>query len=147
VARHLDIADAVVVALNDHAFSLPFTSVRKALPVARRENLAALLVTVIPSTFNTQIADRSRRLSMYGVDIGIQQAVDPDNLIAFDAMFELVEEINNLFAMKRLDGLQAAIWEKVETVSGAEAGYAPEHLESLRLFTAVLRITWKVYEA
>jgi len=147
MSRHLDIADAVVKALNGHTFSQGFTAMRAYRPVRRRENLAALTVTVIPAGFTTEIADRTRRQSRYSVDVALQRSVKPDSLVECDAVYELKEEVEAFFAMKRLDGLQQAIWEKVETVAGAEAGYAYEHLESLNLFTVIIRLTFKVIEA
>jgi hypothetical protein len=147
MARHLDVADAVVAAIDGHTFSQSLTVSRKVLPLKKLEGLDTVHVVVIPSTFSTETADRTRRATSYGIDIGIQKQIDPDSLAAFDAMFELFEETVSLFSMKRLDGLQAATWLGAETVPGAEAGYAWEDLATKHLFTSILRITWKVIEA
>jgi len=147
MARHLDICDAVVTALNDHEFSQAFTAVRKYRPHLVREECSDVQVTVIPASYTTEPADRSRSRSQYGVEIAVQKEVDPDSNTACDAMLELVYEIRDFFAMQRLSGLQSAAWQKVEMVQGAEAGFAPQHLDELRLFTGVLRLTWQVIEA
>ena len=147
MARHLDIADAVVTALNGEAFSIAFTAARAYAPVTKREDLADLHVWVLPATYETESADRARTRKIYGVDIAIQKAVDPDSNAACDALFELRQEIEDFFGMSRVPGLAAASWQKTETVPGAEAGYAPQHLRELRIFTGLVRLTWKVIEA
>ncbi|MBT9156655.1 MAG: hypothetical protein DDT37_01643 [Firmicutes bacterium] len=146
MSRHTEIADAVIRALNGRSFSLAFTAVRKSVPMWSREELSTLRVMVIPSTYSSEIQDRGRRTSLYSVDIAVQRAVDPASLSAVDALLDLLDEIDSFLSMKRLLGFQAAMWTGVETVAGAEAMYAPEHLEGLRVFTGVLRVTWRMVE-
>jgi hypothetical protein len=146
VSRHLEIADAAVTALNGHTFSQVFTAERKALALRKREECASLVVSLTPSTYASEIASRSKRLKRFGVDVAVQKAVDPEIAAEFDPLADLLEEIDVFFAMERLPGLTAAVWEKAETISGAEAGWAHEHLDKHQLFTGVLRVTWKVIE-
>ena len=58
----------------------------------------------------------------------------------------LMVDIRGLINGPRLSTLTVATWLKTETVGGAEAGYAPEHLESQRIYTGVLRFTFQVIE-
>jgi len=144
--RHSQIADAVTAAINAAELGT-FTAIRRARPNATREELESPIVQVIPSTFVCQSADRARTTAYYGIDVGIQQAVDPDNLAAFDALLDLLPAIRGLFELKRLSGDCAlASWQSTETVPGAEAGYAAEHLSSKKVFTGVLRFTFMVTE-
>jgi len=147
VSRHADIADAVVTAINDAALG-SFTAVRKARPETEREAIeTTAAVQVIPAALAVESADRGRVRAHYGVDVGIQKAVDPDDLAAFDVLWDLLPAIRALFELKRISGEGwSATWERTETVGGAEAGYAPEHLTSQRVFTGVLRFTFMVIE-
>lgn len=144
--RHCQIADAVVAAINAAALG-SFTAVRKALPGVKREELDAIHVEVVPSTFTEEQADRARKRCNYGIDVGVQQEVDPDDKAAFDALHDLLMvNIRGLLNQPRLSTLPVATWQRTETVGGAEAGYAPEHLDSQRVYTGVLRFTFQVIE-
>ena len=143
--RHTEIADAVVAAINAAEIA-PFGAVRKAKPGTKREELETVAVQVIPSTFAYESADRSRKRYHYGIDVGIQQAVEPDNLPDVDARHDWLPQICALFEMQRLPGLTVAAWEKTETMAGAEAGYATEHFDTQRVFTGVLRFVFMVIE-
>ena len=148
MSRHTDIADAVVAALNGHTFSLDFTAVRKYRPYLKREEMGDdLYVTVIPATYAAEPADRARRQRDFAIDVAVQQAVDPESLTACDALADLLEDIEELFSMRRLDGLPAATWLGVETLPGADAGYALEHLDEQRVYSGFLRMKWRVIEA
>lgn len=146
MSRHLDVNDAVVAAMNDHAFSLQVAAVCKVLPLGRREDFDELVVSVMPSAFSIATASRQQKQARYSVDVAVQKAVDPDDLVAFDSLFALLEEITDLFIAKRLAALPLAFCVGVETVPGAEAGFAVEHLAELRVFTGVLRLTFSVIE-
>lgn len=143
--RHSQIADAVTAAINAASLGA-FTAVRKAWPNATREELETGVVQVIPSTFTCQAADRSRTTAYYGIDVGVQQAIDPDNVPAFDAMLDLMHAIRGLFDLKRVPGCEVAAWQTTESVPGAEAGYSPEHLDSKTVFTGIWRFTFMVTE-
>ena len=143
--RHSQIADAVTAAINTASLGA-FVAVRRARPNATREELEAGVAQVIPSTFACQSADRARTTAYYGIDVGIQQALNPDNLPAFDALLDLMHAIRSLFELKRLPGCSVAAWQTTETVPGAEAGYAVEHLNDKGTFTGVWRFTFMVTE-
>jgi hypothetical protein len=144
--RHSQIADAVVTAINAASLG-DFTAVRKLLPGVKREDLSTIQVQVIPSTFAEEQADRARKRCNYGVDVGVQQEVDPDDSAAFDVLQDLLMvSIRGLLNQPRLSTLTVATWLRTETVGGAEAGFAPEHLESQRIYTGVLRFTFQVIE-
>jgi len=145
VSRHAEIADAVVAAINAVSAG-QFTAVRKARPKVNREKLDAAIVQVVPSTFACEGADRGRKRAHYGIDVGIQKAIDPDNLTAFDGMHDWLATIRAVFELQRLPGLTVAVWERTETVAEGEAGYVTDHLDSLGIYTGILRFTFGVIE-
>ncbi len=146
--RHSQIADAVAAAINAANPKLgDFTAVRLARPNVKREELDAIHVQVIPVAFAEEQADRSRKRCNYSVDVGVQQAVDADNLTAFDALHDLLMvSIRGLLNQPRLPGHTVATWLRTETVGGAEAGFASEHLDTQGIYTGVLRFTYQVIE-
>ena len=146
MSRHCQIADAVAAAINAAVLG-EFTAVRKMRPIVKLEDLKSTAVQVIPSTFTEEQADQRRKRCHYGVDVGVQKQVDPDDTDAFDALHDLLMvSIRGLLNKPRLSTLPEATWLTTETVGGAEPGYATEHLESQRIYTGVLRFTFQVIE-
>ncbi len=144
--RHQQIADAVVAVINAAEPIAGVTAVRKSRPETDRATLTTATIQVICSTFSCEPADRTRKRYHYGIDVGVQQATDPDDLTTFSSQHDWLSTIRAMFEMQRLTGLTIASWERTETVAGAEAGYAPEHLDMQRVFTGVLRFTFMVIE-
>lgn len=142
MSRHTEIADAVADAIR--GLNVPEATVtRLARPYVTREQIeAAAQIQVIPSGLLSQAADRSRRRRQYSVDVGLHRAVNPENNAAVDEMLGWLMQIADLFELKRLAGIDGVTWFQTETVSGAEAGYAPEHLDAQQAFTGVLRFTF-----
>lgn len=142
--RHIQLADAVKNAINDAA--LGFTAVRKWRPKTERDDLATGTIQVVPTGFASTMADRSKMREEYSVDVALQREVDPDDNDAVDALHDKLHDIRALFEGQRITGLTVAVWQRTEMVAGAEAGFAPEHLEMLRVFTGVLRFVFLVIE-
>jgi hypothetical protein len=144
MALAADIAEAVVAELNGHAFSLPFTAVRSYRPVYGREEMKALHVTVVAGGFTMEPAGRGLTQEDYVVEIGLQQAADPQDMGAMDALLGLVEEIVAFFRWRRPAACPAAICIRAVLGAGSDRGYAEEHVMELQQFTSILRLTFRV---
>jgi len=106
-AEILALADAVVQALNGHAFAAPYAALnarRLYVPVWKLADLGALQVTVVPKAGGGVVMERGGRRDMsYDVDIGFQRKLaapvdaartQPD----VDALMLLVESVGDFLA-------------------------------------------------
>jgi len=135
-----DVAEAVVVELNGHAFSQPFTAELHYLPVFELPEMKTLHVTVVPKGMTvTQIA-RNQAAYDIAIDVAIQKKFDAGDAAELDPLVALAEEIADFFRFKTLPGLLRAGWIKTEH----PAIYAPEHMDQLRQFTSVMTLTFRV---
>lgn len=141
----LAIADAVVDALNEGPdegeFSIPFVAVRKALPLLKLEEMGdGLHVTVVPRSVTSSMLDRATDEHDVGVDVAIQQHFEPQvDVQDIDDQVALVAEIRAFLNRKAMAG---ASW--VGTQSNPI--YSPDHLREMRVFTSVLKLSYKVLE-
>lgn len=134
-----DVAEAVVVELNGHAFSQPFISERHYLPVFELPEMKTLHVTVVPKGMTvTQIA-RNQAAYDIAIDVAIQKKFDAGDAAELDPLVALAEEIADFFRFKTLPGPLRAGWIKTEH----PAIYAPEHMDQLRQFTSVMTLTFR----
>ena len=143
----VNITDAVVSRLNGASLSLEFTAVRKYLSVLTLPETQTLQVVVVPARRNSELGGRGGTRHEYQVDVVVQKKIDPDKLTEPDQLMVLVQEIEDLFRFEALDSIPPAAWVKTETVKGAEAGYAFEHVDVKRLFTSVSRLTFTAERA
>lgn len=134
----LDIADAVVAALNGGTFSQPVAAERHYQPKFELSEMTDLKVSVVPRGLLSKTLDRGRDSFDYQIDLAVQQKTDMTPA-ALDALMGLVEEIADRFRRQPLSGTDARCVE-VEN----DPVYSPEHLESLRQFTSVLTLTFRV---
>ena len=138
-----DIADAVVTALNSHAFSQPFTARRCYVPAFDLKDMKDLHVSIVPRGVELSGASRSMTQTDVQIDIGVQQKLPADTVgdqALIDALMRLVEEIADFFRTHRLTTCPNASWVKTEN----KPIYSPEHLEQLRQFTSVLTLTFRI---
>jgi len=146
MASTIDIADAIVTALNAHSFSQPFTARRHYVPTFDLKEMKNLHVTVVPRGVEMTAANRSMIQNAVQVDIGIQQklpapASPAGDQAAIDTLMGLVEEIADF--VRATGRFGDAAWVKMENTPI----YSPEHLEQLRQFTSVLTLTLLVMRA
>jgi len=145
---HIQIGDAIAAAIEDAALGVTVSRVWR--PTTVRDDLTGGVVQVVPAMFASAPSDRAKMREEYGVDVGLQQECDPDVIAEVDALHDKLHTIRGLFEPANhrlsLSGGGVAIWQSTETVSGAEAGYAPEPLEAQRIFTGVLRFTFLVIQ-
>jgi hypothetical protein len=136
----VQIADAVVAALNAGAFAEPFTAERLFQPVFELADMQRLHVSVVPRSIATQGATRGAGFFDYAVDVGIQRKLDTDTPEEIESLLAFVEEIADYLRTTRLEDASGATWLKTENVPV----YSSEHLDQLRQFTSVLTVTYRV---
>lgn len=145
MAQVVEIADAVVAALNAHTFSQAFTAERYYLPEFDLTAMDQLHVSVVPAELDEELADRIRDRAEYKIHVAVQKRVakqEPPGLdtAAIDALMALVEEIDDLFRHKPLPGYEQAHWTKTEN----KPIYDPKHLKEHGQFTSLLVFTFRV---
>lgn len=143
MARTIDIADAVVTALNGHSFSQEFTAVRAYRPTFDLKDMTHLHVTVVPKAVELSTAGRGLAQSDVQIDVGVQKklsAVDEDTT-EIDALMDLVQEIADF--VRATGRFGEAAWVRTENAPV----YSQEHLAELRQFTSVLTLTLRVMTA
>jgi hypothetical protein len=143
-ATFIQISDALVQTLNGTQRSRPITAARHYRPEFGLEELSQLHVSVVPVQMQKELAGHSRTSRMVVLDICIQNAVNSQDIGTVDNLMTLLEEIDAFLEFKELSTMPNAQWMKSEMVSGAEAGYSPEHLDTLNCFTGILRLTYKI---
>ena len=109
----IEIADAVVAALNGAKLSLPVNAQRYYLPEFDLKDMDTLHVSVVPAELDEEIADRTRDRAEYKIHVAVQQRVaqnDPPGLnqAAIDGLMQLVQDIDDLFRHKPLAGFAPA---------------------------------------
>ena len=137
----VQVADAVVAALNAGTFSQTVAAIRAYLPQFELPEMAVLHVTVVPKSVEISGACRNAAAYDYKVDVAVQKRFQEATAAELDPLLRLVEEIADHFRLRRLPAYPAAAWIKTEHT----ALYAPEHMESLRQFTSVLTLTFRVF--
>jgi hypothetical protein len=140
----IDISDAVVETLNGAQLSKTVAAARHYRPEFGLEELSQLHVSVVPVQMQKDLAGHSRTSRSVTLDVCVQNAVNPQDIGAVDVLMTLLEEIDAFLEFKGLSAMPNAQWMKSEMVSGAEAGYSPEHLNTLNCFTGILRLTYKI---
>lgn len=139
-AAILSLADAVVQELNGRPFSLSFVAKRAYRPQFTLAEMKSLHVTVVPKGLLINSLSRSSDSHEYQVDIAVQKKVDKEDAETLDPLMTLVEEIADHFRSPRIAAFAGAIGTKVEN----RPIYALEHLETLRQFTSVLTLTFRL---
>ena len=133
----IEVADAVVSALNGHAFSHAFTAVRGYLPTFELPDLNELKVTVVPKEDDGKLDTRSASTHQYAIDIGIQKkppAIGKDEL---DPLMQLTQEIADYFLFGPRPADATLISPQVRIL------YLQEHLHQFRQFTSVVTLTFR----
>jgi hypothetical protein len=133
----VNIADAIVAALNGEAFSQPFTAVRGYLPTFDLHELNELKVTVVPKEDDGKLDTRDASTHEYAIDIGIQKKPSTIDNPDLDPLMRLTQEIADYF----LFGKQAAGATLISP--SVRILYFQEHLQKLRQFTSVITLTFR----
>jgi hypothetical protein len=145
MALVVEIADAVVAALNAAHLSQPFEAKRYYLPEFDLKDMDTLHVSVVPAELDEELADRSRERAEYKIHVAVQKRVaknDPPGLdeAEIDDLMTLVQEIDDLFRHKPLAGFTQARWARTEN----KPIYDPKHLKESGQFTSLLVFTFRM---
>ncbi len=144
----VDIADAVVEALNGASLSQTFTAERAYVPIHSLPDLTTLKVTVVPSGLSSNLLNRKGANQFdFVIDIGIQQTFGQGNMTnaevvaACDPLMFLAEEIADLFR----DGSSLAGYTSAHAVTVENQPiFAPHHIEEQRVFTSIISLTFRL---
>ena len=141
-AALLRVADAVVAEINAATLSMPVTAARAYAPVFDLAEMKDLHVTVVPKGLEQELGSRAGTPREIKVDVAVQKKLQAVDAAEIDPLVGLVEEIAELFKLKRLPAYHQAMWTKTENVPI----YSQEHLAELRQFTSVLTFTFRITE-
>lgn len=142
----LDIADAVVAALNAASLGQAFTAERLYVPVYEIRLLSDLRVSVIVASEESERLSRASRLCTYRVDVGVQKRIgtgamtEAEIRTACDPLMMLAEEIGDLFDGEALAGYSQAKC----TETSMRVLYLPQMIDTHRVFTNVVTLTFQV---
>ncbi|MBN2585003.1 MAG: hypothetical protein JXL80_18220 [Planctomycetes bacterium] len=141
MALIVDIADAVVTALNGQEFSQAFEAARRYVVEFELEQLSELRVSVVPRAVDWAIVSRSKGQFDYEFDVALQKRSDPTDLEACDALMGLVEEVADF-----LRGLGRLVESPAAAVTGVrnEPVYGYTQLATQRVLTSVIRLSVRV---
>lgn len=135
-AAIINLADAIVTALNAHAFSQPFTAVRAFIPrVDLGEMSETLHVTVVPTAVESKLDTRTTSQHEYVVEIGVQKKPPSLANVSLDPLMRLVEEIADFF----LFGIRPAGTTLI--APNVRILFLQEHLAKFSQFTSVITLT------
>jgi hypothetical protein len=142
----IQIADAVVTAINGAALSQSVLAERHYLPEFNLADLDQLRVSVVPAEIEQTVADRTRDQTDYTIHVAIQRRVaaqSPPGLDtqAIDGLLRLVEEIGDLFRHQSLATAPVARWVKTEN----RPIYDPKHFNEHGQFTSLLALTFRTW--
>ena len=130
----------MVAELAAATLSQPVSPARKYVPLFELPEMDQLRVTVVPRGMAITRSDRRHNTHDVQVDIAVQQKFSTGEPDEIDPLVNLVEEIADLFRLKRLSSFPGAIWTKTEH----NPIYAQDHWEQLRQFTSVLTLSFRV---
>lgn len=147
----VEIAEEVKDALNDAAFSMPFTAERLYVPRFRlRKNspgesgdpdLDTLRVSVVPRELSLVALNRGADDFDYSIDVAIQRRLESDDPADVDPYMGLAQEVVDLFRGKFLAG----VFGRAACVSAANLPiYSPEFLNESKVFTSVVTLTFRL---
>ncbi len=138
MATIIDIANAVTADVNRGSFDIEFTAAMMLVPHFELKDMKTLKVTVVPKAVKSENLTRDSSKREIQIDIGVQQKTADSDRIA--VLMKLVEDIIVVFERKRLTDYARAVCIKVEN----DPVYDPEHMQSMRQFTSVITLTFKV---
>lgn len=140
MATVLQIADSVTAQLNAASLTHDFTAERLYVPNFDLEDMQDLRVSVVPRELLILAHDRTTSKYNARIDVAVQRKFNQGTNVEIDPLVALVEEIADLFRLKRLDSMPEARCIQVEH----PVIYSAEHWEQLRQFTSLLTLTFQL---
>jgi hypothetical protein len=136
----IDIADAVVLEMNAGVFSQEFVAERIYNPELELEQAETLHVGVMPGSVESSVSSRITTKQEFQIDVAVRKKFDTDDAAQINSMLALLQEIDVYFQFRKLIGYPDATWTKSKT----KYPWVPEHLRSLRQYTGLLVLTYRV---
>jgi hypothetical protein len=139
----LDIADAVVTALNATDLSQSVTFERVYVPKFDTANAATLQGKVVPVSDIREMGSAADDNATIAVDIGVMQRLHNDismEQAAVDALLGLCEEIKAVINRQRLSGAETAVC----IGTAQDVIYSVEELDNGRVFLTAIRAIFLV---
>ena len=136
----LNVADAVVAQLNTATLSQPVVAERLYVPNFDLQDMQDLRVTVVPRELHVRSLDRGRNNYEAEIDLAVQKKFKKGDAAEIDPLVAFVEEIADLFRLKRLASFPGAIWSRTDH----QVLYSQEHWDQLRQFTSLLTLSFRV---
>jgi len=140
LATILQIADSVTAQLNTAELSHTISAERLYVPNFDLEDMKELRVSVVPRDMQIVAHDRSTSKYNARIDVAVQQKFEQGSNVEIDPLVALVEQIADLFRLKRLDSMPEARCTQIEH----PVIYSAEHWEQLRQFTSLLTLTFQL---
>ena len=140
LATILQIADSVTAQLNTAELSHSISAQRLYVPNFDLEDMKELRVSVVPRELIIVAHDRATSKYNARIDVAVQQKFEQGSNAEIDPLVALVEQIADLFRLKRLDSMPEARCTQVEH----PVIYSTEHWEQLRQFTSLLTLTFQL---
>jgi len=140
LATVLQIADSVTAKLNAAELSQVFTAERLYVPDFDLQDMRELRVSVVPRELTILAHDRTTSKYNARIDVAVQRKFEQGSNVEIDPLVALVEEIADLFRLKRLESMPEARCIQVEH----PVIYSAEHWEQLRQFTSLLTLTFQL---
>lgn len=136
-AQLVQLADAVVTALNGRTFSRSFLARRAYVPSVG-PGAVGLTVLVVPRGVEIEPLHREAVQVTAKIDVGVIQTVAPERMEEIDPLLGLVEEIGDFLKFRELEGFPTAQWVGL----AHQPVYVPEKLEKHRQFFSVLTLSY-----
>jgi len=136
----LNVADAVVAELNASQLSLPVRAVRLYLPYFDLQEMKELHVSVVPRELHVRGLDRHRNSYDALIDLAVQKKFAEGSNQEIDPLVSFVEEIGDLFRLKRLASCPGAVW----VATDHRVLYSQEHWDQMNQFTSLLTLSFRV---
>lgn len=140
MATILQIADSVTAQLNTAQLSHTISAERLYVPNFDLEDMKELRVSVVPRELIIVAHDRATSKYNARIDVAVQQKFEQGSNAEIDPLVALVEQIADLFRLKRLDSMPEARCTQVEH----PVIYSAEHWEQLRQFTSLLTLNFQL---
>ena len=140
MATILQIADSVTAQLNAAQISQPLSAKRLYVPNFDLQDVTELRVSVVPRELFIMAYDRTASKYSARIDIAIQKKFEHGTHEEIDPLVVLIEEIADLFRLKRLDSMPEARCVSVEH----PVIYSTEHWEQHRTFTSLLTLAFQM---
>lgn len=116
-------------------------------PLVKLTDLTTPVLQVLPAARVTETETRSEDADRWSVLVVLRQKLAKDkldDLTAIDAVLALGESVWDALRRGHLRvGSTRFVWQSSETVRGADAGYAPEHYETLGVVSCIYRVTYE----